>query len=165
MTPASAAPPVSAARRLRPETRDIHQTSAEHLEDIFPILHVSPLDLGQGLRNQVEMMKRQRSFASDERTSLLPAVADRNEVNRRREFDVDVQRLLQGGNRPKQGVIVRHELHVDVNRRRSQSTNTAVAPPVKYTRAGDRAARPRARMNSRMRPASASGRMPAPAQS
>ena len=79
---------------------------------------MASLELRQRLRVGIEVTKGEPLQALDERASLLPALGERNEVPRGGELDVDLQLVLEAGNRSQDGVLFGNELQVDVDRRR-----------------------------------------------
>ena len=61
----------------------IDHAAAQHLVDVGPILHVAPLNFGERLRGQFEVMERQRALPGDESAAVFPARPHRNEIDRR----------------------------------------------------------------------------------
>src|SRR5690349_1090626 len=76
---------------------------------------MSPLDLGERLSVEVEMMKERPSLLPDKGTPVLPSVRNRNEIQGRREFDVDAQILFDGRNGAEEVVAVREDLDIHVD--------------------------------------------------
>jgi len=99
------------------EALAIDETPVEHLANIQKVLRVTTFDLGERLCREIVVVKRELTFLSHKRTPVGPARADRDEVLGRRQFDIQVQRLFQPGNRSQEAVLVRDELEVDVERR------------------------------------------------
>jgi len=123
--------------------RPIHKATIEHLLDVTNILFVAAFNLGERLCVEIEVMKRDAAFPRDERAAILPAWFDRNEVIRRREFDVDLQLFFQSRDSAQDRILIGDQANVDVDGARASET----------------AAWPTARMNRRIRSGSASERM------
>jgi hypothetical protein len=76
------------------------------------------LELGERLRVRIEVAEGEPPASLGEKAPFLPAVGQRNEVSRRGELDVDLKLVLQARDRTQDGVLVRDELDVNVDRRR-----------------------------------------------
>jgi len=87
---------------------------------------VPALDLGQCLGGQLEVVERQPALLAGERAAVLPPRHHRDEVGGRGEFDVDLELLLEAGDRPEHGVLLGDDADVDVDGRG--------APPVEDRR-------------------------------
>src|SRR4249920_3041204 len=105
-----------------------HKVSRKHGLDVLEVLSVATLDLGERLRDQLEVMKRNPRLSRDEGAAILPAWPYRDEVCRRRELDIDLQSFLDLGNSAEQAVPLGDDLVVKSVRGERQPTNTSVAP-------------------------------------
>jgi hypothetical protein len=79
---------------------------------------VVAFELGQRLRVGVEVTEREPAPAFGDRAPLLPACGQGDEISRRRELDIDLQLVLEGGDRTQDRVLFGYELQVHVDRRR-----------------------------------------------
>jgi len=76
---------------------------------------VPALDLGQGLRVEIEVVERHAALARDEGTAFFPPRLDGDEVIGRRKIDVQLQALFQPRNRAQDGILIRHDADVHVD--------------------------------------------------
>src|SRR5688500_13567547 len=83
---------------VRQGTSGIDEAAIDHCSYVFDVLPVAALDLGKRLRIQVEMVERDAPDVAHKFTAVLPTGRDGNEIRRRRELDVDPQRILERGN-------------------------------------------------------------------
>jgi len=111
-------------RKIRRERSGVYETSTDHGGDVFCILSMRAFNLRKRLGVQVEVVHRDPPALHNERASLLPTALDGNEVNWRRELDVNGESLLELGKPLQNLVALRVDPQVDVQRR--------LAPPIEH---------------------------------
>ncbi|HEX9312790.1 MAG TPA: hypothetical protein VGA30_08215 [Actinomycetota bacterium] len=67
-----------------PRPAGIDEAPPDHFVDVSAVLGMAPLDLGQGLRMEIEVVEAEPSFPGLEDAPALPARRHRDEVGRRR---------------------------------------------------------------------------------
>jgi hypothetical protein len=78
---------------------------------------VAPLDLRQRLRVEIEVVKVEASLTGDERAQAGPVGPHRNELVRRGQLDVELERFLERRNGAQYRILIGHQLDVDVDGR------------------------------------------------
>ncbi len=82
---------------------------------------MASFEFGQNLGIKIKVQKIGPSMSRNKASPLLPSFRNRNEIQRRGKFDVDMQPVLEGRDGTVQAVPLRHHLEINVNR--------AFAPP------------------------------------
>jgi len=95
--------------------RWLDQAAVDHRPDIVEVEVEAALDLGEGLRVEVEIEDLDRALAEAKARALAPARQRGDEVDRRRELDVEIEPLLELGDHAKQliGFGLDQDLDVD----------------------------------------------------
>src|SRR5271167_4969601 len=97
----------------------LHQPPLDHVAHILEVQVEAPLDLGERLGVEVEVVDADIALLKDERAALAPARQLRDEIGRRSQLDVDFKPLLQCRKLAEQLVDVWLEPQVYIHRRAS----------------------------------------------
>jgi hypothetical protein len=103
---------------IAPKTLRVDESRTDQTAHVGAIASVVALELGQRLRVGIEVTKCEPASAFGKRTSLLPPHGQRDEIARRAELDIDLELVLQAGDRAQDRVLLGHQLQVDVDRGR-----------------------------------------------
>lgn len=104
-------------RELRSHLLGVDESVGEHGVDVGEIAGVTALDLRECLGAEIVVMNGHASDPRNDRTPELPTRWDRDELIRRRKFDVELETLLELRDCAKHLVGLRAHDEIDVNSR------------------------------------------------
>jgi hypothetical protein len=90
----------------------------KHLADVLQILPVATVDLGERLPDELEVIHGELAFLGLEAAAVLPPARNGEEVVGCRQLDVELELLLETGDRAQEAIrFLPDQLQVDVDGR------------------------------------------------